>query len=557
MDLDRLGTLQEPWYPIPADEHERLAALRAYGILDTEPEPPFDDLVAMARDACDTPISLISLIDADRQWFKASLGVDANETPRCIAFCAHAIMRPEVFEVRDAQTDERFRDNPLVTGAPFIRFYAGVPLRGATGHALGTLCVIDDRPKALDPRQRETLERLARQVVQNLELRKRTTELEEARRRAESAARVKSEFLAMMSHEIRTPMNGILGAAEILSGLQLTPDQRELVDIVVSSSRGLLRILNDILDLSKLESASIELEATSFELRDMGRDVVRLFEPIARSKGLRLDFRVEPDVPAWVVGDSARLGQVLTNLVGNALKFTSHGSVSLAMSCSGDEVRFEVADTGIGISPEQMERLFQPFTQADASVTRRFGGTGLGLTICRRLVERMGGQIRVDSEPGRGARFWFELELPPGEAVFERRAENGSIELPASIDVLLAEDNPVSASVASRMLEDLGCSVTLAEDGDVALELLDQGRFDVALLDLHMPVLGGVEIARRVRGRPGRPVLVALTASATTEDREHCLEAGMDDFLSKPVTRGDLARMLAKWSGPDSGTASA
>jgi signal transduction histidine kinase/CheY-like chemotaxis protein len=549
--------LQEPWYPIPADEDARLAALRAYGILDSEPEPPFDDLVAMARDACDTPIALISLVDADRQWFKAALGVDAKETPRCIAFCAHAIMRPEVFEVRDTQADERFKDNPLVTGAPFIRFYAGVPLRGSTGHALGTLCVIDDRPKALEARQRATLERLARQVVQNLELRKRTTELEDARRRAEAAARVKSEFLAMMSHEIRTPMNGILGAAEILSGLELTPDQRDLIDIVVSSSRGLLRILNDILDLSKLESASIELERTSFELRETGRDVVRLFEPIARSKGLDLNYRVGPDVPAWVVGDSARLGQVLTNLVGNALKFTSKGSVSLDISRSGEEIRFEVVDTGIGIGPEQMERLFQPFTQADASVTRRFGGTGLGLTICCRLVDRMGGRIRVESAPGQGSRFWFEIDLPPGEAVFGRSTDTGSIELPARLDVLLAEDNPVSASVASRMLEDLGCSVTLAEDGDVALDLLDQGRFDVALLDLHMPVLGGVEVARRVCARPGRPVLVALTASATTEDRDRCLDAGMDDFLSKPVTRGELARMLAKWSGPEAGAASA
>lgn len=549
--------MQEPWYPIPADEDARLAALRAYGILDSEPEPPFDDLVAMARDACDTPIALISLVDADRQWFKAALGVDAKETPRCIAFCAHAIMRPEVFEVRDTQADERFKDNPLVTGAPFIRFYAGVPLRGSTGHALGTLCVIDDRPKALEARQRATLERLARQVVQNLELRKRTTELEDARRRAEAAARVKSEFLAMMSHEIRTPMNGILGAAEILSGLELTPDQRDLIDIVVSSSRGLLRILNDILDLSKLESASIELERTSFELRETGRDVVRLFEPIARSKGLDLNYRVGPDVPAWVVGDSARLGQVLTNLVGNALKFTSKGSVSLDISRSGEEIRFEVVDTGIGIGPEQMERLFQPFTQADASVTRRFGGTGLGLTICCRLVDRMGGRIRVESAPGQGSRFWFEIDLPPGEAVFGRSTDTGSIELPARLDVLLAEDNPVSASVASRMLEDLGCSVTLAEDGDVALDLLDQGRFDVALLDLHMPVLGGVEVARRVCARPGRPVLVALTASATTEDRDRCLDAGMDDFLSKPVTRGELARMLAKWSGPEAGAASA
>jgi signal transduction histidine kinase/CheY-like chemotaxis protein len=432
-----------------------------------------------------------------------------------------------------------------------------VPLRGSTGHALGTLCVIDDRPKALEARQRATLERLARQVVQNLELRKRTTELEDARRRAEAAARVKSEFLAMMSHEIRTPMNGILGAAEILSGLELTPDQRDLIDIVVSSSRGLLRILNDILDLSKLESASIELERTSFELRETGRDVVRLFEPIARSKGLDLNYRVGPDVPAWVVGDSARLGQVLTNLVGNALKFTSKGSVSLDISRSGEEIRFEVVDTGIGIGPEQMERLFQPFTQADASVTRRFGGTGLGLTICCRLVDRMGGRIRVESAPGQGSRFWFEIDLPPGEAVFGRSTDTGSIELPARLDVLLAEDNPVSASVASRMLEDLGCSVTLAEDGDVALDLLDQGRFDVALLDLHMPVLGGVEVARRVCARPGRPVLVALTASATTEDRDRCLDAGMDDFLSKPVTRGELARMLAKWSGPEAGAASA
>jgi len=549
--LDILSRLEEPWYPIPEDEPARMAALRSYGILDTEPEPQFDDLVELAREACETPIALISLVDTDRQWFKSISGLAARETPRCVAFCAHAILKPDLLEVRDAQSDERFRDNPLVTGAPFIRFYAGVPLSDSEGYALGTLCVIDDRPRALSKHQRTILERLARQVVQNLELRRKSAELESARQRAEAAARVKSEFLAMMSHEIRTPMNGILGAAELLAAFELEPQQRELIDIIVSSSRGLMRILNDILDLSKLEASAIELEASSFELRDVCQDVTKLFTPVARSKGIELVLDVDPAVPEWVIGDAARLGQVLTNLVGNALKFTSRGGVTIRVRTGGGRLRFEVLDTGVGIGPEQKERLFQPFTQADASVTRRFGGTGLGLAICRRLVDRMGGELGVDSEPGVGSSFWFELELPLGEPVYPQDGERGVWSVREGIEVLLAEDNRVNATVAQRMLEELRCRVTHAEDGETALDLLDRRRFDIALLDLSMPVLGGLDIARRIRGRPGRPALVALTASATLEDREACLDAGMDDFLTKPVAHARLARVLARWSNFD------
>jgi signal transduction histidine kinase len=529
--------------PIPANDAARLAALRSYDILDTEAEGSFDDVVHLAADLCDAPIALVSLVDEDRQWFKACCGLDAQQTPRCDSFCGHAIVASDgLFEVANALEDPRFFDNPLVAGAPHIRFYAGKPLVDEQGYRLGTLCVIDRRPRQLTDRQHRGLEALASQVVTHLTLRRRTLEYRRMSEAAEQASRAKSQFLATMSHEIRTPLNGVIGATQLLSETDLSADQRELLDTVLKSGQTLLHLLDDLLDLSRLDAGRVKLESTAFSVRDVVRGVMGLFAPAAADRSTV----IRSDVPDDLVmrGDEHRVRQVLGNLVSNAVKFTEGGTVDIRVRVDGPQVEFEVQDTGIGMSDEQRQRLFQPFEQGDASVTRRFGGSGLGLAICRRLCELMGGSIDGEGTEGRGSTFRFRLPYD--------RARRPDRSPPPSIAprfhtpprILLAEDNDVNAKVAKRMLQRLGCSVEWAPNGQAALDLLRSRSFDVALLDLHMPVMGGVEAAHQAPDSDA--VLIALTASVTEEDRAACRDAGMRDFLTKPVSRDALVGML--WS---------
>ncbi len=525
-------------------------------------------------------------------------------------------------------------------------------------------------------------------------------ELTRAKQDAESAVMAKGEFLATMSHEIRTPLNGIVPMLDLLMHSRLPTDQQELVRTAFSSSHQLLRIVDDILDYSKLEADKLDLETTTFNLRDMLESVITLMERPAEAKGLRLLLNIEPSVRLPVRGDPVRLRQVLSNLISNAVKFTERGNVTLGVkrlreTAAQHQLRFEVRDTGIGIEPAAQERLFQAFSQADASTTRIYGGTGLGLAICRRIVTLMGGRIGVESEPGQGSAFWFEIpllkvqgDMPAHQADLhggrvllistdqrlrmrltmllpnwglrvttvdnthdalerlrqatsqgepwsysvvladlttirntavslarnlERRAQYGKSrlvylrgdeanvpELPlaatiiprnapdadlrsvlsqqgvtwASHDpqviappkrqlvgparstrILLVEDNPVNLMVAQRLLQVLGAECETAGNGEVALEKMGAATYDLVLMDCQMPVLDGYAATRRWREREQerkadhRLPIVAMTANAMSGDRQKCLDAGMDDYLAKPVTRNDLERCIERWSG--------
>lgn len=400
---------------LPANEQERLQALEAYQVLDTEAEKAFDDLTLLASRICRTPIALVSLIDPERQWFKAKVGLDACETERDIAFCAHAIHNPEVMEVCNTLKDERFWDNPLVTGAPFIRFYAGAPLVTPEGFAIGTLCVIAPEPMQLTDEQRDNLSILARAVVSQLELRKKLRE-------QDKISQFKSDFLSDMSHEIRTPIHGISGTLHLLQNMALNREQNHLVALALSSANALTELVNDILDLSRIEAGKLELQPEEFDLASLLAEVGATHGIKASEKMIELICPARHIPAGRVRADSLRLRQILNNLISNAIKFTHEGFVSIDLHLNPQSsahenrneqlsARFEVRDSGIGMTEEQMTRLFSRFQQASADTTHLYGGSGLGLNICQQLVELMGGKIGVQSSYGEGSLFWFEVPL--------------------------------------------------------------------------------------------------------------------------------------------------
>ncbi|NRF68256.1 response regulator [Aquincola sp. S2] len=401
-----------------------------------------------------------------------------------------------------------------------------------------------------------------RSIRHRLEVDAVNARLQRAKDAAESASRAKTEFLATMSHEIRTPMNGVLGALELLHRSGLSVRQRRLARIASSSGATLMALLNDLLDQSKIEAGKFTLKPVPMSLHALLVSVVALFRPNAEKRGLALELRLDSGVPDRVIADGQRLKQVLSNLIGNAIKFTERGRVELRVLRRPRGIGFEVSDSGIGIAPDRLDRLFDPFYQVDGTRSRH-GGTGLGLSISQRIVQEMGGHIRVHSTPGEGAMFRFTLSLPeaPAPTVDEiglpasdsaYGAFDPAAELPLQGTVLLAEDNPVNRLIAQEMLQAMGLVVLHADNGAAALDLLETERVDLVLMDCQMPVLDGYSATQRIREREARlglqrlPVL-ALTANALAEDAQRALAAGMDGYLTKPYTHAQLRELLEAW----------
>jgi signal transduction histidine kinase/ActR/RegA family two-component response regulator len=385
-------------------------------------------------------------------------------------------------------------------------------------------------------------------------------ELRRAKDAAEEASRLKSQFLANISHDLRTPMNGVIGMTELALRTELDEQQRDYLRTVLDSAESLLCLLNDILDFSKIEAGKLTLEEVPFDVRELVESTVKSLGVDAERKALEVHCCVDPEVPARLVGDPTRFRQILSNLVSNAIKFTERGRVDVEVkpeSAEGSEVVVHVAvrDTGIGIPPEKIEAIFEPFVQADGSTTRRFGGTGLGLSIASRLAKLMGGRIWAESTVGKGSTFHvvlrFAASQPDAGRLSAAPADAGSCRA-AGLRILVAEDNPINRKVIAKILELERHQVTLAGDGSEAVNLVAQERFDLILMDVQMPVMSGLEAARRIREREcatgGHIPIIALTASAMKGDRERCLEAGMDDYLSKPVRPEALSEVIARYA---------
>lgn len=532
----------------PSNETLRIKALQSYGVLDTIPERVFDDIALLASQICDTPIALVSFVDSQRQWFKAKVGLDANETHRNLAFCHHTIQQDDVFVINEADQHRQFKDNGLVTGGPQIRFYAGAVLKNAQGEALGSLCVIDQKPRMLSENQTNALRALSRQVMQLLEFRR--LQLADAK-----ATILKSEFIARMSHEIRVPLNAIQGYVTLALEEESLSVKQSHLEVVQRNLKSLNHLVDEVLDLSKIEAGLMEMKNDWFSIKGLVKDTHELFIPLAREKGLGFELTVSDSIPDEVFSDEAKHRQILRNLVSNALKFTQSGQVSIHLNqieATADAVLLQVlvCDSGRGVSPEKISRLFKAYSQIEGDTKSKDEGTGLGLNVSSKLAHLLGGRLELQSsEIDKGSEFSFTILVPTRSvAKTVPLPKAGAISAAHVLKgrVLFADDTADNRMLVKHMLKSSDIELIYAENGQEALDLSLESDFDLILMDIEMPVMDGLSATRAMRKAGVRTPILALTAHALDVMQDKIGDAGFNGTLTKPISKAGLLNILGQ-----------
>jgi signal transduction histidine kinase/CheY-like chemotaxis protein len=531
--------------PPTKDEIARLNALYEYDVLDTDAEKVFDDLTVLAAQICDAPITLISLVDPDRQWFKSRVGLDAEETSRDIAFCAHAIHHKEIFEIEDTLKDERFFDNPLVTSTPNIRFYAGTQLVTPEGHAIGTLCVIDKKPNKLTEQQRESLEVLGRTVISQMELRKNIKQLKQANEH-------KTEFLSNMSHELRTPLNAIIGFSGLM--MDVIKDQpvpakfTEYLHHLDYSGKRLLTVVNSVIDLNKIEAGKMPVSLYATNLAKLVKDLEGMLAITANQKGVQLSILVNENLPTYLALDEAKISQIVTNLVHNAIKFTESDKwVKVEFSLYNNSLSITVADQGVGISAADQAKLFNKFQQVGQAKSTE--GSGLGLAITRGLVDLLGGDIRVLSSLGSGSIFKVFLPISDSDTSDDcaKIVVNKRINFDNQANILLVEDNEINQAVMLAIFNALNMDISIAGTGEEAIQAAQNKQFDLVFMDIHLPGINGLEASEKIKTiRPDIPI-VALSADTFSYSEIDFENSIWDQYLTKPLEKDKLIAVLNRF----------
>ncbi len=539
--------------PAHFDEDARLAVLDSYGILDTPPERSFDDVVRMVSQLLNAPIAAVNLIARGRQWFKSEIGLGTREMPLEDSICRHALLQQDGLIVPDTLEDPRFSCNPLMTGETGLRFYAGAVLRTRDGVPLGTLCVLDHkpRPQGLTQEEQFMLATMAHQVMSQIELRRALTDqeaLNEALRRADQR---KDEFLAMLAHELRNPLAPIVSAATMLSNFELNPAMvQRAAEIIARQAGHMTSLIDDLLDVSRVTRGKVELEFVELDLKDVINDALEQVRPLIEKHEHRLVLEMMPG-RALVVGDRKRLVQVMTNLVSNAAKYTLEGGrIEVRLATRNRMLEVSIRDDGIGMSPELIASSFDLFSQGTRGLDRSQGGLGIGLALVRSLLKLHGGEVAASSDgPGRGSTFRVTMPMSSrsgGAApVDEVAAPQGN---PSALRIGVVDDNEDAAVTLALLLETLGHTVSVAHSARDALATLPSFEPDVCLLDIGLPEMNGFELARALRARPGadHAILIAVTGYAQEKDRIEARAAGFHDLFAKPVDLEVLGAALVQ-----------